>query len=399
MRELHFVGPGDDGTVIVQTADGAEQFSLLVDERLVRAAHPDTAGASGPAGPSGGPTTGGKETMIDIRPRDIQMRVRAGEEAQTLADEAGVPLDRIMRFAYPVLQERIRVVDEARRGRARNGDGQTVDFGELFDHRVAAIGTEPSTVVWNSFRRPDGGWTVVADFIAPTFSGDHAPLLAKFSFALLNRSVAALNDVAADLLTGRPLSVLRAPAEPERASQVTAEDTAPARDSDGDPDGENDALEDDSGFGGDRIGDGGDDAAGGTVDAPAERTPLAVVAPPPSSHSRSPLRLPSRRQRAHTHPIPVPMDDEMFDDLFDQDAADPAGNGGWHEPPLPLDLGANVDQRQSGDQPGDPSAATDEPAADQSGGDNSHRRSGRAGDKPRMPSWDDILLGVRRKSD
>jgi hypothetical protein len=29
----------------------------------------------------------------------------------------------------------------------------------------------------------------------------------------------------------------------------------------------------------------------------------------------------------------------------------------------------------------------------------SHRRPGRASDKPRMPSWDDILLGVRRRSD
>ena len=27
------------------------------------------------------------------------------------------------------------------------------------------------------------------------------------------------------------------------------------------------------------------------------------------------------------------------------------------------------------------------------------RRGRRTGDKPRMPSWDDILLGVRHKSD
>ncbi|MCW2493345.1 MAG: hypothetical protein JWN47_2709 [Frankiales bacterium] len=385
MRQLRFVGPGDDGTVIVETTDAAEQFSLVVDDQLVTAARPaETEVTEAPA-------SGGKETMTEIRPRDIQMRVRAGEDAQALADEAGVELDKIMRFAYPVLQERIRVIDEARRGRARGGDGHPVVFGELFDHRVATLGTEPTSVDWDSFRRPDGGWTVLADFSAPKPGGEDVALLAKFSFALLNRTVTALNDVAADLLAGNPLRIL----QPRPAA---ADDEA-------------------------TPGSGLELADSGTGARPESARLAAVPDPEPlgvpaadqrHSESRSPIRLPSRRQKAHTHPVPVAMDDDMFDDLFDQEALDPAGNASWHEPPLPLDLGQSAQVRTGSAAPdsnppanppagppagpmADPAAGSEAaaPAAEESG----HRRSGRSGDKPRMPSWDDILLGVRRKSD
>ncbi|HEX4729509.1 MAG TPA: hypothetical protein VH298_16995, partial [Jatrophihabitans sp.] len=105
---------------------------------------------------------------------------------------------------------------------------------------------------------------------------------------------------------------------------------------------------------------------------------------------------PGRRQKAHTRPVPISDDDELFDqDAFDPEPprAEPAGAHGaqvshshrssgaeqdWQA--LPLDLDAEL-------------PATTEADADSRG------RRGRRGDKPRMPSWDDILLGVRHKSD
>jgi hypothetical protein len=395
MQELRFVGPGDDGNVIVETTDTGEQFTLTVDAALrafLVPAPSDTSGTPEPAEP-----TTGKDDMIDLRPRDIQTRVRAGEDPQAIADEAGTSLERVMRFAYPVLQERVRVVDEARRARTRAGaDGHPMVFGELFDHRVAALGTEPSSVRWDSFRRPDGGWTVTSQITAHGWDDTEVPLLATFSLALLNRTVSALNDVAADLIHGTPIRVLQRPPEPE-PEPVEEPVAAPA---DGPP-----TL--------------------AAVPAPAEADAHPSAPPTRTPDHRSPLRLPTRRQKAHTHPVPVAMDDDLMDDLFDQEAFEPGGPSGWHEPPLPLDLPAAADppaapaatigaaQPGIGQPAGAPEHRPDGQPEDRSDNhsDNElekhpekhaesqpeHPKRSRSGDKPRMPSWDDILLGVRRK--
>ena len=123
-----------------------------------------------------------------------------------------------MRFAYPVLQERVRVTDEARRARARRGgDGLLVPFGELIDSRLGRHGVDPAAVRWDAYRREDGGWTVTSQF-----SSHERTLLAKFSFALLNRTVSALDDIAADLLSDRPAQALLPPPPPP---EPVAEDT------------------------------------------------------------------------------------------------------------------------------------------------------------------------------
>ena len=368
MRLLRLVGPSaDGGALVVETADGGEQFTLPINERLrnvstsdlPRLPVPDSAAGDAPS------------------PREIQTRVRAGASAQEVADEAGIPLDRVMRFAFPVVQERIRVVDEARRARARSShEGQLTDFGSLVDGRFSEHGVDPAEVSWDAYRRADGGWTVTAALTA-----HEQPLLAKFSFALVNRTVSALDALAADLLSDRPVQALLPPMPtPVMAEPEPVDRTAPPR------------L-----------------AAVPDPDEPAEDPSVgeSTISPPPSSAIR-----PGRRQKAHTRPIPVSDDDELFDqDAFDPNAVEPAfrhsapdqqdrpvdpirgplgrpaGRGqharDWQDAALPLELDADL--------PGPD--GTEEPDGDGRG------RRNRRGDKPRMPSWDDILLGVRHKSE
>jgi DUF3071 family protein len=354
MRLLRLVGPSADGdALVVETADGGEQFTLPINERLrnvstsdlPRLPVPDSAAGNAPS------------------PREIQTRVRAGASAQGIADEAGIPLDRVMRFALPVLQERIRVVDEARRARARSShEGQSTDFGHLVDGRLSQHGVDPAGVSWDAYRRADGGWTVTAAFTA-----QEQPLLVKFSFALVNRTVSALDSVAADLLSDRPVPALLPPMPtPVMAEPEPADRTGPPRLT---------AVPDP------------DEAA---ADAGAGESTVTSL---PSSAIR-----PGRRQKAHTRPIPVSDDDELFDqDAYDPNAFEPAfrhsapdqqdtdpGRGqharDWQESALPLEIDGEL------------------PGPDDSDGDGRGRRN-RRGDKPRMPSWDDILLGVRHRSD
>jgi len=320
MQSLRLVGPGDDGgTVVLESLDGAERFTLPLDERLRDVSSYE------PPEPAPRPSDPGSE----LSPRDIQTRVRAGQSAQSVADAAGVPLEKVMRFAHPVLAERARVVDEARRSRARRGqEGQAADFGDLLDARLSEHDINPASVGWDAYRREDGGWTVVA-----AFSAREQNLLAKFSFALHNRTVSALDALAADLLSDRPVRALL-PAQPEA---VTAVGPVPPP----------------------RL---------AAVPEPESSEPDAAAGP------ASPAFRPGRRQKAHTHPIPVYSDD---DELFDQEALD---GQAWQDQPLPFE-GEATD------------AAPTAPAED------TKPRRGRRGDKPRMPSWDDILLGVRHKND
>jgi len=378
-----------------------ERFTLALDDRLRGLAKAETERQADIAADTGAPTP---------TPREIQVRVRAGESAEAVAADAGIALEKVMRFAYPVLQERTRVTDEARRARARRGgDGLLVPFGELIDSRLARHSIDPTAVRWDAFRREDGGWTVTA-----RFNSYQRDMLAKFSFALANRTVSALDDIAADLLSDRPVQALLEPAPPvaEPAAQPVADDweAGPPRLT--------------------------------AVPDPGRTGPRAQEASPA-------IRPPSRRQKAHTRPVPVTVDDELFDqDAFDQQP--------WHEPPLPFEVGAGrapaprpQAQRPAGDaaaveapaaelEPAtaEPAPTIDEasfaapvagPAAESVGltahsvpeveadsesvpedspvsvpiaaGDTQGKRGRRAGEKPRMPSWDDILLGVRHKSD
>jgi Protein of unknown function (DUF3071) len=189
MRELRLVGPGADRDhVVAETLDGAEQFSLRVDDlrRFVpeEETHPQAAAS------------------MQIPPREIQRRVRAGEQPNALAEEAGVSVDRVLLFAAPVLDERSRMAGEARRARARRStpEGQLVNFGETVDERFSAHGIDPASVQWDALRRDDGQWVVCAGW-----RGGDAERCAEWSFSLASRAVTPLDETAADLLSDRPI--------------------------------------------------------------------------------------------------------------------------------------------------------------------------------------------------
>ncbi len=311
MRQLRFVGPGDDsGHIVVETLDGDEQFSMRIDDSLRACIRPDEAPVSTRVAP---------EPSSSIRPREIQVRVRSGETPRALADEAGISIDRVLLFAGPVLEERSRMAGEARRARARRStpDGQLVNFGEAVDERFTAHGIDPAVVTWDSHRREDGQWIVSAGW-----RGGDTDRMAEWAFSLSSRAVTPLDETAADLLSDRPIRPV--------VSIV--------------PD----------------------------LPAAAATAPDALTGPLPRTVER-----------------PAAGDEE----LFDQAAED-------HEtPPLPLQL---VDH-PSGAAP----LANGAPAAGRAHAETPKRRVEPRSDeteeqkaaRARIPSWDDILLGVRRKRD
>lgn len=329
MRELRFVTLAEDaGHLLVETTDGAEQFALPVDAAL-RAALPAEAATetAPPAASEPADTPPAESAQPAISPREIQVRVRAGESPDELAASYGMPLERVMRFAAAVLDERVRIAQEARRARARRGteagESKVVQFGEAVDERFAAHGIDAIAVSWDSRRRDDGEWLVVAHWL-----GGDATHGAEWLFHRASRTVTPLDDTAADLLSDRPIRPVLPP-EPARPNLVAAPPLAPG-----------------------------------------------VVAFPPMPE-------------AATGPVPV------VEEVFDQEAPP---EGPREVPPL-VPVAAAIDF----DAPPLPLGIHD-PAPQHGVGalrnlgvsrreESDEERAARA----RVPSWDDILLGIRRK--
>ncbi len=213
MRVLRFVGPDvSPGRVVVETLDGEKQFSLELGESLHMTI--ETA-------PLSAVSTG--SSVPDLSPREIQMRTRAGESPESLAESSGMALDKVLRFARPVLEERTRITVEARRARARQStpEGQLVSFGDCVDRRFAEHGIDPAQVSWDAYRRDDAVWVVSAGWL-----GGDTERIARWAVSLTHRLVSPLDETASDLLSDRPIRpvVHVVPAlEPEVEADIAAE--------------------------------------------------------------------------------------------------------------------------------------------------------------------------------
>jgi hypothetical protein len=167
MRTVRLVALSDDGSrmiLVAEDPDGGEgeRFELPVDDR-VRAA------ARGDARRLGQIDVGLGNTLS---PRVIQSRIRAGQTPEQVAADSGTPVERIMRFAHPVLQERERIAEQALDARVRLSEGTlTINLREFMAERLRMIGTGPNAVHWDAHRSDDGTWLVTGAWQADTKAG------------------------------------------------------------------------------------------------------------------------------------------------------------------------------------------------------------------------------------
>ena len=108
MRALEVLGLAEDGAHLVcHDAATGEEFVLPANERLRAAARGDI-------------TRLGQleiEMESQLRPKEIQARIRAGASVGEVASAAGTSPARIERFAYPVLMERSTMAELANSAR------------------------------------------------------------------------------------------------------------------------------------------------------------------------------------------------------------------------------------------------------------------------------------------
>ncbi|MFI5958486.1 septation protein SepH [Cryptosporangium sp. NPDC051539] len=152
MRPLRFVALSADGQAMILTDEVGRMLSLAIDDQVIAAVQRERTGTPGQLS---------MDVEATLTPRDIQSRIRSGESAEHVARLANVPMEKVLRFAGPVLQERAAMAQLARRTRLRGADsGQTL--ADVVDGRLRAHGVDVETVAWDSYRRDDGGWRTTA---------------------------------------------------------------------------------------------------------------------------------------------------------------------------------------------------------------------------------------------
>ena len=233
MRTLRLVGLSEDGRNLVVTVDGGdgtddgERFELPIDDRVRAAARGDTR------------RLGQMDVDSGLSPRVIQARIRAGETPEQVAAASGTRVERIMRFAHTVLQERSRLAEQAREARVRLSEGTPgVPLQQFMAERLRLLGADLDAVHWDAARSDDGTWVVSAAWRAGAKEGT-----THWVYDVPARTVAPLDAPTRDFAEGtrlvrvvpgvpaeRPvLPVHRSAAVPERTpAQAAPSDDAPA---------------------------------------------------------------------------------------------------------------------------------------------------------------------------
>jgi hypothetical protein len=380
MQDLRLVAANERGTHLVLRSTDGDKFVVPIDERLRAAIRGDKTLLSQL-------DNGGGE----LRPREIQARIRSGESAEQVAHAAGIHVERVRRFEGPVLAEREHMAQQAQRSSVRR-PGQAElrpnTLAESLPLRLDEVGLAAADLDWDSWRRDDGRWVVQAEY-----SHDGLTQQAKFLFDPRARTVVADNDQGRWLTGELADHPARAPFVPRLATALP-----PAARSAPDPTLDLDLDDDETGDfddvpasavvrrpdptlnrrAPDVVARRPEAVAGPVAAAPRPATMVVPPAPTPTVMPPMPTAAPPAPARA---PAPIPTPAPVVEPrrvVVDT-------------PTLPMDPPAEAEalpQRRTGTHD---ASVDDAPAPTPTPAKSSGRR------RARVPSWDDILIGTRPK--
>ncbi|HUP99586.1 MAG TPA: septation protein SepH [Aeromicrobium sp.] len=223
MRELGLTGLSEDGRFLVaHDALTDESFHIPTDTRLTSLLDVSPSGSSSArTATQTDREAGNRETTMEttLSPRDIQTRIRRGESPEQVAEQSGMPVDKVRGFAVPVIAEREFIVEQARKTSVRRLHSTGTPgmlLGSLVDTGLAATGASVEAAKWDSWRREDGRWTVVV-------AADGALEPVTFLFDVKGRYVLPADDAAHELIGDVVQDVLNATPDMALANAVREE--------------------------------------------------------------------------------------------------------------------------------------------------------------------------------
>ncbi len=167
-----------------------QRFRVPVDgelRRLVRRSHTTVVPAPQP---EMGDDDESEAPAAQLAPREIQARIRAGEDPEDLAELTGTDLDTIRRYEGPIIAERNYVIEQAQMAPISR-DSEAPLLGEITVDRLAARGVPAIEIEWTAYRISGAPWTVEMQFTA-----GERERSATWSFEPRSRQLSALDDEA-----------------------------------------------------------------------------------------------------------------------------------------------------------------------------------------------------------
>lgn len=146
--DLRLVGRSDDGQHLDLQDTVGNKFSLRIGDTLRATVNQPRLSSVAP---------------IDDRPtysvKDIQARLRAGESMDAISRTTDWPLEKIEKFAGPILQERAYIIAQALKTPVKR-DAQAADLQTASQDQLGAHGVNLEEIEWNTYRRHDGNWLI-----------------------------------------------------------------------------------------------------------------------------------------------------------------------------------------------------------------------------------------------
>lgn len=146
---------------------------------------------------------------VPLTVKEIQARLRSGEPIESLARAAQWTIEKVERFAGPILQERTYVIGLAHDVVMRKENGrENLNFAEVVASRLAPRQVDMNAVEWNAWRLEDGSWVIRLNY--PNRDGF---AIADWNFDLTRRTLAPLDDDARWIIGDESTSRERTPVD------------------------------------------------------------------------------------------------------------------------------------------------------------------------------------------
>jgi hypothetical protein len=220
MSELRLTGKNPEGTHLTLTNPTGDEFTVRISDTLRATVNQPRLAA-----------VVASDDLETMSVKEIQRRLRSGETMDAIARDGRISVEKVERFAGPILQERVYILDQAfalvlRKESAR--DQET--FQDVVISRLAPMGVDSDSLSWNTWRIDDGTWTI--DLSYPNRDGHGS---ATWNFDLNRRSITATNENARWMLGQEPAPRSQTPglvhSEPTHPSRIvdSIPDPAPVR--------------------------------------------------------------------------------------------------------------------------------------------------------------------------
>ena len=188
MTDLRFTGKTPDGVHVTLADNDGNEFTLRISDSL-RASVNQQRLSSVP---------NEDEQILSVK--DIQRRLRLGESAQDIARDSGTSIEKIERFAGPILSERIYIIDQAQQIVIRKEGGRdAVTLLGVVISRLAPRNIDSSELSWDTWRLEDGTWTIELHYPNSTGVG-----IAQWNFDSILRTVISMDENARWMMGDEP---------------------------------------------------------------------------------------------------------------------------------------------------------------------------------------------------